>query len=53
MTGGKPLGGTSITGSLIELPRKDASIEPVVSLTPVSGFTIAKSGIVVWNQQNS
>ena len=47
VTGGKPLGGTTITGSLTELPRKDAFIDPVIFFNPVSGFTITKSGIVV------
>ena len=47
VTGSKPLDGTTIETSAIALPLIVASTTPVLSTSPVSGFTITKSGSVV------
>ena len=47
VTGSNPFGGTLIIASVIALPSIFASIDPVESCNPVSGFTMTKSGSTV------
>ena len=47
VTGLNPREGTIIDALAIALPFKRAWIDPVVSSSPVSGFTMTKSGSVV------